>query len=159
MTEKALQKRDLGSGISWALVGVLALVAAVVVLIGAGVLGGSSETGGADAEPAVVEPVPGTELSRVTLTARAHSRLGVQTTKVRRQRGRSSVPYSAIIYAPDGGTWVYTSPQPLVFVRARVEVDRIERDTARLRKGPDAGTTVVTVAAAELYGAEFGVGH
>jgi hypothetical protein len=39
-------------------------------------------------------------------------------------------------------------------------VDRITGDKVQLRTGPAAGTDVVTMGAAELFGAEFGTkGH
>ncbi len=61
------------------------------------------------------------------------------------------------MYDPEGGTWVYTNPEPLVFERAAITVDFIDGETAALLKGPAEGTLVVTVGSAELYGAEFGV--
>jgi hypothetical protein len=70
-----------------------------------------------------------------------------------------TVPYSALIYSPQGETWVYTSPQPRTFVRHKVEVDYIKGDIAVLNAGPPVGTVVVSVAAAELYGTELKVGH
>jgi hypothetical protein len=69
------------------------------------------------------------------------------------------VPYGAILYDIDGGTWVYEASSPQVFVRRRVELARVIADLAVLRRGPPAGTSVVTVGAAELFGTEFGVGH
>ena len=45
------------------------------------------------------------------------------------------------------------------FVRRRVELARVVEDLAVLRRGPPAGTSVVTVGAAELFGTEFGVGY
>jgi RND family efflux transporter MFP subunit len=69
------------------------------------------------------------------------------------------VPYGAILYDIDGGTWVYEASSPQVFVRRRVELARVAQDLAVLRRGPQAGTSVVTVGAAELFGTEFGVGH
>lgn len=67
------------------------------------------------------------------------------------------VPYSAVLYGLQGQTWVYTNPEPLVFVRQTIQVDYIEADMAILSAGPAAGTQVVVVGGAELYGAETGV--
>lgn len=72
---------------------------------------------------------------------------------------RMIVPYSSIIYDVQGQTWVYTSPAPLTFVRHLINVDYIEGDQAILLEGPPAGTSVVTVGVAELFGLEFGIGH
>lgn len=67
------------------------------------------------------------------------------------------VPYSAVMYHFDGSTWTYTNPEPFVYVRESITIDHIDGDVAFLSEGPPAGTTVVTVGAAELYGVEFGV--
>lgn len=72
---------------------------------------------------------------------------------------RKVVPYSALIYDPNGDTWVYTSPTPRTFVRQEVEVDYIEGHMAVLDEGPPTGTVIAVVGVAELYGAEFKVGH
>ena len=64
-----------------------------------------------------------------------------------------------MLYDAKGGTWVYVAREPLSYVRERITVDDIEDDRAVLTGGPAAGTAVVSVGAAELYGTEFGVGH
>jgi hypothetical protein len=114
-------------------------------------------------EPAHVEHIDGSELSRVTLTTKAMERLDVQTAMVREvQRAGSRVkvvPYAAVIYDAHGNTWVYTSPEPQVFVRHEIDVDYIEGDVAVLSDGPPGGTEVVTVGVAELFGTEFEIGH
>lgn len=133
-----------------------------LVLVGCGRSG--PEVAHAD-EPAHVEHIDGTDLSRVTLTEKAIERIDLQTAEVTaRVMSRSSepvpcVPYSALIYDPDGRTWVYTSDQPRSFVRAEVVVDYIEGDLAVLASGPEVGTVVASVGVAELYGTEFEVGH
>jgi hypothetical protein len=71
---------------------------------------------------------------------------------------RKVVPYSAVLYDLHGETWVYTSPEPLVFVRHPVRIDYIEGELAILSEGPPSGTDVVTVGAGELFGAETGIG-
>jgi hypothetical protein len=116
-------------------------------------------------EPAHVEHIEGTELSRVTLTDRAMERVDVQLGAVHETRvmpsgrQRVAVPYSAVIYDVQGATWVYTSPAPNTFVRAPIEVDYIDGDLAILNDGPSVGTQVVTVGGGILHGTEFGVGH
>jgi hypothetical protein len=71
---------------------------------------------------------------------------------------RIAVPYSAVIYDLNGNTWVYVSPEPLVFVREPITIDYIQGDMAILSEGPAIGTEVATVGVAELYGADTGVG-
>jgi hypothetical protein len=70
---------------------------------------------------------------------------------------RKVVPYAAVLYGVNGETWVYSNPEPLVFVRQPIVVDYIEGDLAILSEGPETGTEVVTVGAAELFGTETGV--
>jgi len=70
---------------------------------------------------------------------------------------RKVVPYAAVLYGVHGETWVYSNPEPLVFVRRPIVVDYIEGDQAILSEGPEVGTAVVTVGAAELFGTETGV--
>jgi hypothetical protein len=113
-------------------------------------------------EPAKVEAIGATGLSRLTLTAQAVGRLGITTVAVGQLGAtsvrRSVVPYSAVIYDNAGKTWVYTNPEPLVFVRHAIIVDSISGPSAVLTDGPPIGTSVVTIGSALLYGAEFGVG-
>jgi len=115
--------------------------------------------------PAFVTPIDGSEISRVTLSEAAMKRLDIQTSAVtenkspRTESAQKAVPYSALIYDSRGNTWVYTSPNPRVFVRAPIDVDYIQDGTAFLSKGPEPGTNVATVGVAELYGTEFTVGH
>lgn len=101
-------------------------------------------------------------INRVILAEKAAQRLGVQTSAVREEQldggARKVVPYGALIYDLNGGTWIYVSPEPLTFVRTAVAVDYIEGDMVVLAEGPDIGTEVATVAVAELYGTDTGVG-
>lgn len=111
--------------------------------------------------PATVEEVDD-GLYELTLTERAAERTGLETTEVATTTvdgaERLTVPYSAVMYHYDGSTWTYTSPEPLKYLRAPIEIDYIEGDVAILLDGPPVGTSVVTVGAAELYGVEFGIG-
>jgi hypothetical protein len=114
-----------------------------------------------------VERIDGTNQQRVVLSAPAAERLGIQTARVRsvratgdgEQRGRrlELIPYAAVLYAPDGTAFTYTSPTRLVYVRRDVDVDHISGGGAFLTRGPRPGTLVVTVGADELLGAETGV--
>ena len=129
--------------------------------------------------PSKVEKIEGTPLKRVTLTTKAAERLDIKTAaaqevpaaQLRPARAEivataggaaasglvKVVPYAAVLYDAKGATWVYTTPSPLTFVRHRIHIDYIEGDLAVLSDGPAAGTTVVVVGAAELFGAETGI--
>ena len=63
-----------------------------------------------------------------------------------------------MIYDAQGATWTYVAIEPLSFERQLIVVESISGDEAILADGPAAGTPVVIVGAAELYGAETGVG-
>ena len=71
---------------------------------------------------------------------------------------RNVVPYASVLYDAKGNTWVYTNPEPNVFVRQPIRVETVVGNEALLTEGPPVGTAVVTVGGAELYGTEFGVG-
>jgi hypothetical protein len=93
---------------------------------------------------------------RITLTADAARRIDVKTALAKSDGGSTVIPYDAVLYDPNGETWTYTNPKPLVFIRADITVDRIEGDRAILAKGPAPGTAVVTVGSTELWGVEYG---
>ena len=112
--------------------------------------------------PAEVEEIEGSDFSRVILTERAIERIDLQTAQVievRNSAPKLVVPYSSILYGPEGQTWVYTSPEARTYVRYAIDIDYIKGDQVFLIAGPPVGTTVVTVGVAELYGTEFKVGH
>jgi uncharacterized protein YceK len=131
---------------------VIVIVAIASLLIsgcGAGVSETTTEEG-----PAQVEHLEGAEPTRVTLTEDAAKRLDIQTVAVRGNGERIVIPYAAILYDTEGNTWIYTNPEPLIFVRSPITVDRIEGEEAFLSAGPPSGTAVVTVGATELFGSE-----
>lgn len=107
-------------------------------------------------EPAQVTVMPGSDRKAVVLTEQARARLDIQTAEV--APAPLAVPYAAVLYETDGSTWVYTNPEPLLYIRHQIEVDHIEGERAFLVSGPTAGSAVVTTGAAELLGVEFGVG-
>lgn len=117
-----------------------------------------AETTAEENEPVKVEHLDGAEPTRLTLTADAAKRLDIQTATTRDTpvdgTQRTVIPYAAILYDTQGNTWVYTNPEPLIFVRSPVTVERIEGDQAFLSAGPPSGIAVVTVGAAELFGSE-----
>ena len=110
--------------------------------------------------PVTLQPIKGSDdLQRVTFTAEGARRVGLQTAPVRRRGTQEVVPYAAIIYDAEGKTFVYRTTGRLTFVRQGVDVRRIHAADAFLTRGPAPGTRVVTVGAAEVYGAEVEVGH
>lgn len=135
----------------------------LVLLVIAGLLlpacGATSESTTNEAKPASVEPIPGTDLSKVILTADAAKRVDIQTAPARNEQVSGAqhevIPYDAVLYDAQGDTWTYTNPEPLTFVRHHITVDTIDGDRAILSEGPPVGMAVVTVGAAILYGAEF----
>lgn len=129
----------------------------IIILIFAGFLlsacGTQIPVTGDKIAPSKLEPIEGTDLSRVILTEKAAKRIGVQTVPV----DGLVVPYSAVIYDIEGNTWVYTNPAPLTFVRSSVVIERIEGDQAFLAEGLETDSPIVTVGVIEIYGAETGV--
>lgn len=109
-------------------------------------------------EPAHVEPIEGSEVARVTLEEYGAERIHLRTAPVEERGGRLVVPSAALLVDPEGRFWVYTNPEPLVFVRREVRVISDDGGRAILAEGPPPGTRVVVVGAQELWGAESGVG-
>ena len=105
-------------------------------------------------QPYTLEPVDGTDLSRVILSESAVVRLGIETSPVEGTGSRLIVPNDAVYLDAHGDFWVYTNPEPLEFVRAPIEIARETSSQAVLTVGPPAGTQVVTVGVPELYGSE-----
>jgi hypothetical protein len=154
----------------WIVVGLLAVAVGLSGCSG----GPAANAGGDTAAESKVEGVPGTDAKLVTLTAHAAQRLGIETFTIGTPMPRAAadappasststvVPYSAVLYTPDGGTWVYTVPSPLTYLRRKVTVAVVrgaEGDQAVLSQGPPTGTTVVSTGAVELYGTELGLGE
>lgn len=139
---------------------VAALCVVSALLSACGTPARAQDTGATNGPPSRLEPIDGSEVSRVILTDLAAKRLDIQTQPVRSEEvpgggQRTLIPYAAVIYDLEGEAWVYTSPAPLTFVRANIDVETIDGDLAVVSSGPPAGTLVVTVGGAELYGAEF----
>jgi hypothetical protein len=112
----------------------------------------------AEEHPVTVEELQGEEPTRETLTEDAAKRLDIQTATISETElngaKRTVIPYAAVIYDTEGATWVYLNPEPLTFVRHPITVDDIKGDQAFLSNALPAGSAVVTVGVAELYGAE-----
>jgi len=109
-------------------------------------------------EPAEVSEVPGLDVWKVTLTPKATERLGIETTTVSNLEGDLAVPSSSLWLDTKGVFWVYTNPEPNVYLRHAVDVVDDDGAFAVLAAGPSSGTQIVSVGVAELYGTEVGVG-
>jgi hypothetical protein len=110
-------------------------------------------------EPAKLEPIKGTDIQRVIFDAEGAKRVGLKTVAVRQNGQETVIPYDAVIYDAEGNAYAYTAPQPLIFVRKEIEIDRMDGNSAVLSDGPPAGTKIVTVGTAKVYGTEFEVAH
>ncbi len=112
--------------------------------------------------PVSVTAIDGTDLARISITAEAADRIGLEVAPVRAagRSGRTTVPGDALVVGADGTTWVYVvDGDPLQYVRRVVQVVEIRGSSAVLSDGPVVGTRVVGLGSAELFGAETGVGH
>lgn len=109
-------------------------------------------------QPVHLEPIEGSEVQRVVFDQRGAEQVSVRTAPVRRRGKHTVVPYAALIYDGQGTSWVYTSPEPLTYVRVLVDVARIQGGRVLLHDGPSVDTAVVTTGASEVYGAELGIG-
>jgi len=145
----------------------VAMVALGVVLMGALTVGLvllhvrieqlSASSGGELGRVERVERVEGTGVVRITLSEQEAKLLGIRTAAVRKAAGRLVVPAAAVFVDPKGHWWVYSNPEPLVYVRHRVGLDRQAGGRAYLKSGPEVNTLVVTVGVPELFDTEVGL--
>jgi len=116
------------------------------------------------AEPSGMQPAEDVKRTMLTtyyvvngkdhgLTVNQRMRVELQLTGA--EDSQKVVPYGALYYDARGAAWVYVSKEPLAFERQSVQVDRVVGNVAVLTDGPALGTSVVTVGAALLYGAEI----
>jgi hypothetical protein len=138
----------------------LVLIAGVISLsaCGGGSTGYDYETA-SHHDPAELEPIKGTDVHRVIIDAEGVERAGIQTAPVRQNGQGLVMPHSAVIFDAEGHTYAYTSPEPRTYVRQKIVIDHVDGDSAMLSDGPPAGTEVVTVGAALVYGTEYEVAH
>jgi len=133
-----------------------AVIAAAAVLAALTGCGATSAPG----EPATARMAhtgPHGALS-VVLTPLGAQRVGVQSAAATAAGGgRSVVPYSALLYQPDGTSVVYTVTGPLTYTLATVSDASMQGSQVYLT-GLTPGTVVVTVGGEELLGVQDGVG-
>ncbi len=137
------RRRRVGAG--------LALVAAALVFAGCQEVPSNL----VKSEPYELEPIPGTDLNRVRLADEIAQNIDLTTAEVIAQGADKVVPYASLIYNPEGRVFVYTRPEPAIYVRAPITVSHIDGDRAVLSAGPPAGTVIVTTGAAELLATEY----
>jgi hypothetical protein len=121
---------------------------------------GSSAPAASQPPTAKMERVGHGKVLSVVLTPLGAARIGVRTAPAAAGTADTVVPYSALLYEPDGSTAVYVSTGPLVYTRYFVSVDVISGSQAYLKPGSlPAGARVVTTGAEELLGVQNGVGE
>ena len=119
------------------------MVLAGIVLTGCASKGSSESAGG---EPAHVEAIEGSEVSKVTVTEEGAGRIGMKTEPERvlttngiATPARTVIPLAAVLYDKDG---VRPGPTPtpsrLPIVPQQVVIDHVDRDNAILASGPAA---------------------
>lgn len=133
----------------------------VTVMLGALPLLGCTEASESadNATPAATVEELDSGVNRITLVESSTKRLGIQFVELAEHGGGLAAPYDVVLYDDFGKEWVYVSPEPNVFMRTPIEINRVEGDMVYLASGPEAGTKVVTSGAAELLGIEAGVGQ
>jgi hypothetical protein len=137
-------------------------IASLVMAAGLAVTGCQTAESGSEADEAIAAAASVEEASdggpaTLTLAEASVDRLGIETAPVTGNPGGLAMPYAAVVYDAEGGTWTFIEVEPGVYRRAEIRIESIDGDEARLSDGPDPGTDVVTVGAAELVGVEAGI--
>jgi hypothetical protein len=133
---------------------------AALIIIAVAALAGCNRTSVAAGPPPPAHVTAGPHGAvGVALTPLAAQRVGIQTAvAVSASRGRQAVvPYSALLYQPNGDSAIYAVSGPLTYTLVPVAVARILGNQVYLT-GLHPGTTVVTVGGEELLGVQDGVG-
>jgi hypothetical protein len=134
--------------------------AALLIVIAVTALAGCSRA------PAPAGPPPPAHVTigqhgtvSVVLTPQGAQRAGLQTAAAApaARGGQAVVPYSALLYQPNGSSVIYTVTGPLTYTLVPVAVTSILGDQVYLT-GLAPGTAVVTVGGEELLGVQDGVG-
>jgi len=132
----------------------------VLIIIAAAALAGCGRT----SAPAATPPPAHVRVGHhgtvsVVLTPQGAQRAGLQTAvAASAARGRQAVvPYSALLYQPDGSSVIYKVTGPLTYTLVPVAVASVQGRQVYLT-GLAPGTAVVTVGGEELLGVQDGVG-
>ncbi|HXD86810.1 MAG TPA: efflux RND transporter periplasmic adaptor subunit [Urbifossiella sp.] len=115
------------------------------------------------AAPPAANPLPGTvdliyELDNRSAGFRPGERVGAAL-PLKGPTESLCIAWSAVVFDIHGGAWAYERTAPRSYARKRVVVRYVTEGAERmavLDSGPKPGTNVVTVGAAELFGADAG---
>ena len=133
---------------------------AALIIIAVAALAGCGRTSSAAGPPPPAHLTAGHHgVVSVVLTPLGAQRVGIQTAvAASASRGRQAVvPYSALLYQPDGDSVIYAVTGPLTYTLVPVAVVSIQGNQVYLTGVPP-GTAVVTVGGEELLGVQDGVG-
>jgi len=133
----------------------------ILALLGTACGGAVADEYVVENDPGHTEKIKGTHKVRVVLEQSAADRLQIDTSRIERA-GKATgtvVPSAAVFVGTDGQWWVYTTDEPLEYMRHKIDIVRQTGSQAFLSSGPPPGTEVVTVGVAELFGVEAEVGH
>lgn len=144
-------------------------VLAVLVVVAAALAGCGPKDDSPNAyTPATLVPLPSAtatlpgfgHVRQVRLTPLAEQRVRVRmVTAAPGGGGATQVPITAVIFDPEGVPWVYVPDGGHAYTRHAITIAQYLGETVDLSAGPQAGTQVVVVGAAELLGTEYGVGE
>jgi hypothetical protein len=132
--------------------------ALLITIAVAGLAGCSSSSSSASPPPPAHLTAGSHGAVSVVLTPLGAQRTGVRTAVATRagRSGQTVVPYSALLYQPDGSSVIYTVTGPLTYTLVSVTVASVQGSQVYLT-GLAPGTTVVTVGGEELLGVQDGV--
>jgi hypothetical protein len=132
--------------------------ALLIIIAVAGLAGCNSSSPSASPPPPAHLTAGSHGTVSVVLTPLGAQRTGVQTAVATRagRGGQTVVPYSALLYQPDGSSVIYAVTGPLTYTLVPVTVESVQGSQVYLT-GLAPGTTVVTVGGEELLGVQDGV--
>jgi len=136
----------------------LTVVAAAIV----GLLAGCSPSASTASPPPTSKlvRVPGRSELSIVLTQLGAERIGLKTAAVTAASGGGArLPYTALLYEPNGQAAVYVVTGTLTFTRAFVTVETITGNVVVVKSGVSPGQRVATDGAEELLGVQNGVGE
>ncbi|MDI1310463.1 MAG: efflux RND transporter periplasmic adaptor subunit [Methylotenera sp.] len=90
---------------------------------------------------------------------RPAERVSISLNTFNKQQKRMTIPWSAVVFDINGGSWVYTQKTNTAFERKRVFVERVSSGNAVINEGPAEGSKIVVNGALELFGVETGFSH